>query len=139
MLSGGWRNVRSANVTDVVIFGGVSFVVLLSLIRRERIEIYPDQMVWRKTYFGITQSRNAPLAEVLGAEWSEGERHHRGGKAPDHVEFYLATGSVKACFGFTFEDFGRMREDIQKMYPALVSRWGRSTVRSKNFTLLNLQ
>jgi hypothetical protein len=123
---------------DIVIFTVISFGVLLSLIRRERIEIYSDQMVWRKTYFGITRSNAAPLADVLGAEWNEGEERGRGGKGPDYVEFYLANGSVKACYGFKFNEFDRMRQDISTMYPELVKRWGRSTVRSKNLTLLNL-
>jgi hypothetical protein len=62
--------------------------VLLSLIRRERIEIYPDRMVWNKTYFGITRSNAAPLADVLGADWSEGEQKGRS-KTPDHVELVV--------------------------------------------------
>ena len=134
----GWRTFRSADVFDFVIFGCVSVAVLLSLIRRERIEIYPDHMVWSKTYFGFTRSNVAALADILGAEWSEGEQRGRQGKGPDYVEFYLPTGSVKACYGFTFDDFDRMREDIRSMYPALIKRWGRSTMRSKTLTLLNL-
>lgn len=133
-----WRNLRSNDVFDVVIFAVVSFAVVLSLIRRERIEIYSEQMVWSKTYFGITRSNAAPLADVLGAEWNEGEQRGRGGKGPDYVEFYLSNGSVKACYGFTFDDFERMREDIRSMFPELINRWGRSTVRSKTLTLLNL-
>jgi hypothetical protein len=110
----------------------------MSFIRRERVEIYSEQMVWRKTYFGITRSKAAPLADVLGAEWSEGEERHRRGKGPDYVEFFLPSGSVKACYGFTFDDFDRMREDIRTMFPQLIDRWGHGTVRSKEFTLLNL-
>lgn len=50
----------------------------------------------------------------------------------------MSTGSVKACYGFTFDDFDKMRQDIGRMYPELMKRWGRSTVRSKDLTLLNL-
>lgn len=110
----------------------------MAFIRRERIEIYSDQMVWRKTYFGITRSNAAPLDDILGAEWNEGEQRGRQGKGPDYVEFYLPDRSVKACFGFTFDDFDRMCEDIRTMYPQLINRWGKSTVRSKTLTLLNL-
>jgi hypothetical protein len=126
-----------ADVVDVAFSAGISLLVLLSLIRRERIEIYSDQMVWRNTYFGITRSTSAPLADILGAEWSEGEPT-RGGKRPDYVEFFLPTGSVKSCYGLTFEEFDQMREDIRTMYPELIHRWGRSSVRSKDLTLLNL-
>lgn len=138
MLSVGWRYLRSANVSDIAIAVVTSVVVLVSLIRRERIEIYPDHMVWRKNYFGITRLKAAPLAEILGADWTEGEQRGRRGKAPDYVEFYLTSGSVKACFGFNFEDFDRMREDIRRMYPGFVNGWARSSVRSKSLTLLNL-
>ena len=136
VFSGAWR-IHSSDVFDIVIFASVSVAILLSLIRRERIEIYPDRMVWSKTYFGITRSKAAPLPDVLGAEWNEGEQQGRS-KTPDHVEFYLSTGSVKACYGCTFEEFEKMRQDIGSMYPALIKRWGRATVRSKNLTLLNL-
>lgn len=134
----GWHKVLTDNAFDLFAFGLVSFGLLLSFIRRERIEIYPDEIVWRKTYFGFTRSNSAALADVHGAEWCEGEQRGRQGKGPDYVEFYLLTGSVKACFGFTFEDFDRMREDIRSMYPDVIKRWGRATVRSKDFTLLNL-
>jgi hypothetical protein len=43
-------------------------------------------MVWNKTYFGITRSNAAPLADILGADWSEGDHEGRS-KTPDHVEF----------------------------------------------------
>ena len=111
--------------------------ILLALIRRERIEIYPDRMVWSKTYFGVTRSKTAPLADVLGAEWNEGEQQRRF-KTPDHVEFYLSTGSVKACYRFTFDEFDKMRQDIGSMYPELIKTCGRAAVHSKNLTLLNL-
>src|SRR5439155_7735951 len=88
MIFVGWRALRSADVFDVVIFVFVSVAVLLSLIRRERIEIYPDRMVWSKTYFGFTRSNVAPLADILGADWSEGDERGRQGKGPDYVEFY---------------------------------------------------
>jgi hypothetical protein len=129
---------RSDNLSEIVIVVAISLAALASFIRRERIEIYSEQMVWRKTYFGITRSNAAPLADVLGAEWNEGEQRGRHGKGPDYVEFYLPNGSVKACFGFTFDDFERMREDIRTMFPQLINRWGQATVRSKDFTLLNL-
>jgi hypothetical protein len=45
-------------------------------------------MVWNKAYFGITRSNAAPLADVLGADWSEGERKGRS-KTPDHVELVV--------------------------------------------------
>jgi hypothetical protein len=133
-----WHKAGSDFLFDIVFLGLVSFGILVSFIRRERIEIYPDRMIWRKTYFGFTKSRSAPIAEILAIEWNEGEERGRQGKGPDYVEFYLTTASVKACFGFSFEDFEKMREDIRSMYPVLVKRWGTSTVRSKNFTLLNL-
>ena len=123
---------------DIVLYALISLGVLLSLIRRERIEIYPDRIVWSKTYFGFTRSNAAPLRDVLGADWNEGEQRGRSGKGPDYVEFYLPAGSVKACYGFTFDDFDRMRQDIRGMYPELINRWGQSGVRSKNLTLLNL-
>lgn len=138
VFTAGWSGIRSADVFEIVIFFAVSAALLLALIRRERIDIYPDRMVWSKTYFGITRSKVAPLADVLGAEWNEGEQRGRQGKGPDYVEFYLSTGSVKACYGFTFDDFDKMRQDIGRMYPELMKRWGRSTVRSKDLTLLNL-
>lgn len=128
----------SENFAEVLIFGAIALAALMSFIRRERIEIYSEQMVWRKTYFGITRSKAAPLNDVLGAEWNEGEQQDRRGKAPDYVEFYLASGSIRACYGFTFDDFDRMRTDISTMFPQLISRWGQGTVRSKDFTLLNL-
>jgi hypothetical protein len=134
----GWSEVSSDNLFELVIFVTVSFGICMALIRRERIEIYSEQMVWRKTYFGITRSDAAPLDDVLGAEWNEGEQRGRQGKRPDYVEFYLPDRSVKACFGFSFDDFDRMREDIRTMYPQLVNRWGRAAVRSKDLTLLNL-
>jgi hypothetical protein len=134
----GWRGARSYDPLDLFGLALISFSVLLSFIRRERIEIYPDQMVWRKTYFGLTHSKTAPLSDVLGAEWNEGEQQGRRGKGPDYVEFYLPNGSVKACYGFTFDDFDRMRNDIRPMYPDVIKRWGRPTTRSKTLTLLNL-
>lgn len=138
IFAGDWRRLISGDVMiNTIFFALLSVAALLSLIRRERVEIYPDQMVWRKTYFGFTRSRSAPLADVLGAEWNEGQQQ-RDGKAPDYVEFYLPAGTVKACYGFTFDEFDRMREDIRTMYPDLIKRWGRATVRSKDLTLLNL-
>lgn len=134
----GWQKSRSYDLFDIVVLAVISLSVLQSFIRRERIEIYPDQMVWCKTYFGFTRSKNAPLSDVLGAEWNEGEERGRYGKGPDYVEFYLPNGSVKACYGFTFDDFERMRNDIRPMYPEVIKRWGESTTRSKDFTLLNL-
>jgi hypothetical protein len=129
---------RTPDLFDYILFSLISFSILLAFIRRERVEIYPDQMVWRKTYIGFTRSKAAPLTDVLGAEWNEGEQHGRQGKGPDYVEFYLSNGSVKACYGFTFDEFDRMRNDIRSAYPDLVKRWGRSTPRSKTLTLLNL-
>src|SRR5690348_6392462 len=137
LLAGGWSRIRSADVFDIVIVASVSMAILLSLIRRERIEIYPDRVVWSKTYFGITRAKVSPLADVLGAEWNEGEQQGRQ-STPSHVEFYLPTASVKACYGFTFDEFEKMRQDIGTMYPNLIKRWGRATVRSKDLTLLNL-
>ena len=134
-----WRHVRvQDHRLDIIVVAVATFAFFLSLIRRERIEIYPDRMVWRRTYFGITNSTEAPLEDVIGAEWSEGNERGEGDKEPDHVVFYLPGGSVKSCRGFTFEDFDRMREDIRLMYPDLIKRWGRARVRSKDFTLLNL-
>jgi hypothetical protein len=151
LLSAGWACIIAYNiyvtylrkawsdlVFDFAILALVSFGILLSFIRRERIEIYPDHIVWNNTYFGFTRSKSAPLADILAIEWNEGDERGRQGKGPDYVEFYLPTGSVKACFGFTFEDFDKMREDVRTMFPDLVKRWGASTVRSKDLTLLNL-
>lgn len=134
----GWREERSHNLFNWGIVALMSVIILLSFIRRERIEIYPGRMVWRTTYFGFTHSKTAPLSDVLGAEWYEGDQEGRRGKGPDYVEFYLPNGSVKACFGFTFDDFDRMRNEIRPMYPDVISRWGQSTTRSKTLTLLNL-
>ncbi len=134
-----WHRLAAPDrMLDTVLYTLVSLGALLSLIRRERVEIYSEQMIWRKTYFGFTRSNAVPLTEVMGAEWNEGGER-RGGKAPDYVKFYLADGrSIKACFGFTFEDFDRFREDIRTMFPALLKRWGHATVTSNNLTLLNL-
>jgi hypothetical protein len=137
VLHGHSRETRSDYIFDIIIFGLVSFGILLSFIRRERIEIYPDQMIWSKTYFAVNRSKAAPLSDILAVEWSEGDQRGEG-KGPDYVEFYLSTGSVKACFGFGFDDLERMREDIRSMYPDLVKRWGTSSVHSKDFTLLTL-
>ena len=134
----GWRDTRSFSLRDWVIIAVISSFLLLSFIRRERIEIYPDRMIWRATYFGFTRSKSAPLSDVLGAQWYEGDQEGRRGENPDYVEFYLPKGSVKACFGFTFEDFDRMRNDIRPMYPDLIRRWCNSTTGSKTLTLLNL-
>ncbi len=133
-----WWKLHPSDGFFIVTYAAISLVAILSLIRREQIEVYPDQMVWRKTYFGITRSKTAPLADVLGAEWCEGKQRGQRGKGPDYVEFYLPNGSVKACYGFTFDEFDGMRQEISTMYPELIKRWGRSTVYSKNFTLLNL-
>ncbi len=138
MFSGGWRNLGSDHITYTIVLSTGTFAAVLSLIRRERIEVYPDRMVWRKTYFGISREGSAPLGEVLGADWNEGTEKGEENKGPAYVEFFLTTGSVKACFGFKFDDFDRMREEIRGLYPELVGRWTRSSVRSKNFTLLNL-
>lgn len=134
----GWRRVLEHDLLDLILLLLITSGILLSFIRRERLEIYPDQMVWRRTYFGFSRSETARIEDVLGAEWSEGEQRGRHGKGPDYVEFYLTNGSVKACFGFTFDDFDRMRGDIGTMYPSLIKRWGNARVRSKSFTLLNL-
>ncbi len=134
----GWDKTRSTDPFGIIVLALISSFVLLSFIRRERIEIYPDRMVWRKTYFGVTRSQAAPLSDVLGAEWNEGAEQAERGKGPDYVEFFLPNGSVKACYGFTFDDFDHMRNDIRPMYPDLIRRWGQSTIRSKSFTLLNL-
>jgi hypothetical protein len=130
--------VQSDHIFDLFVCALVSFAVLLSFVRRERIEVYPDRMVWSRTYFGFTRSNAAPITDILAADWSEGEPHGRHGKGPDYVEFYLPTGSVKTCFGFTFAEFDSMREDIRSTYPELVKRWGGPKVRSKTLTLLNL-
>jgi hypothetical protein len=132
------RKIWSDDPFDIIVLALISFFALLSFIRRERIEIYPDQMVWRKTYFGLTRSRSAPLSDVLGAEWNEGSEQAERREGPDYVAFFLPNGSVKACYGFTFDDFDQMRNDIRPMYPDVIKRWEQSTMRSKTFTLLNL-
>lgn len=134
----GGKSVHSDNIFNVALFTVAAFAGMLSLIRRERIEVYSEQMIWRKTYFGITRSRSAPLADVLGAEWTEGEQRGRHGKGPDYVEFFLPDRSVKACFGLSFDEFDRMRGDIGSSFPELIRRWGRPKVRLKDLTLLNL-
>jgi hypothetical protein len=128
----------SHNKLAAVMIALISLSVLLSFIRRERIEIYPDRMVWRATYFGFTHTETAPLSDVLGAEWYEGEREDRRDYGQDYVEFFLPDGSVKACYGLTFDEFDQMRNDIRPMYPDVIRRWGQSTTRSKTLTLLNL-
>ena len=125
-------------VFDSIFMAFILVGAVLYLIRRERIEVYPDQIVWNWTYFGITRKKSAPSVDVLGVEWNEGERQGRRGKGPDYVEFYLPDSSVKTCFGFTFDEFDEMRTAIGSMYPELIKRWGSSTIRSKDFTLLNL-
>ena len=133
-----WRKIGSYDPVDLTIIALISFFAILSFIRRERIEIYPDRMIWRKAYFGFTRSQTAPLSDVLAAEWNEGDQEGRRSKGPDYVEFYLPNGSIRACYGFTFDDFDRMRNEISGMYPDLIKRWSQSTTRSKTFTLLNL-
>jgi hypothetical protein len=122
---------------DIVILGSATAVAILAFIRRENIQVYQDRMVWRRTYFGFTFEKSAQIADVLGAEWTEGHQN-REGKRPDYVEFFLPSRSIKAAYGLTFEEFDNMREHIRQMYPDLVKRWGNSSVRSKDFTLLNL-
>jgi hypothetical protein len=135
----GWQNRHSLDYFSIVIFGFIVVTSLLAFVRRERIEIYSERMAWRKTYFAITRSKEAPLDEVLGAEWREGNEGGRGkNRAPDYLEFFLSTGSVKAGFGLTFDEFDRMRYEIGTMFPSLIKRWGTSSIRSKDFTLLNL-
>jgi len=134
----GWQKTRSYDPFDIIVLALVSLSALLSFIRRERIEIYPEQMVWRKTCFGVTRSKAAPLSDVLGAEWNEGAEQGERRKGPDYVEFFLPNGSVKACYGFTFDDFDKMRNYIRPMYPDVIKRWSQSTIRSKTLTLLNL-
>jgi hypothetical protein len=134
-----WQRVRvQDHLFDLVVLGVFTVATVLSFIRRERIEIYPDRMVWRRTYFGVTRSKEARLEDVFGAEWSEAQDRGEGGRVPEHVEFYVPGATVKACYGFSFEDYDRMREDIRGMYPDLIKRWGRARIQSKDFTLLNL-
>ncbi len=134
-----WHRLAAPNrIFDTVLYALVSLGALVAFIRRERIEVYSEQMVWRKTYFGFTRSKAAPLNDVLAAEWNEGE-DRRSGKAPDNVKFYLADGrTITACVGFTFDEFDRFREDIRSMFPDLIKRWGNANVASKDLTLLNL-
>ncbi len=135
-----WRRLGIPDrLFETAIYALISLGALLSFIRRERVEVYPDQMVWSRTYFGYNRSNAVPLNDVLGAQWNEGEQKGRQGKGPDYVEFFLASGaSVKACYGFTFDDFDRFREDIRSMYPDVIKRWGQATTRSRDLTLLNL-
>jgi hypothetical protein len=135
-----WNGIGEPDrIFDTILLGFVSLGAVLALIRRERVEIYSSELVWRKTYFGFTRSTAAPLNDVLGAQWNEGQQRGRQGKGPDYVEFFLASGdTVKACYGFTFDDFDRFREDIRSMFPDVVKRWGAASVRSKDLTLLNL-
>jgi hypothetical protein len=138
VISGGRSKIHSNDLFEIVLYALISFSVIVSFIRRERIEIYPDQMVWCKTYFGFTRSNAARLSDVRGAEWNQGQDEERQHKGPDYVELFHTTGSVKACYGFTFDDFDRMRNDIRSVYPDVIRRWGQSTPRSKTLTLLNL-
>jgi hypothetical protein len=98
-----WRH-DSWDFFTLAIFGLVLVTTVLSLIRRERIEIYSERMVWRRTYFAITRSTESPVDEVLGAEWREGDDRGES-KGPTYLEFFLPGNSVKAGFGLTFEDF----------------------------------
>ena len=123
---------------EIIILAFISLGVCLSFFRRERIEFYPDQIIWRTTWFGFTRSKVAPLADVLGAEWNEAEQRGGRSKRQDYVEFFLPAGSIKACYGLKFEEFDRMREEIRSMYPDLIKRWGQSSSRSQDLTLLNL-
>ena len=108
----------------------------LSLFRRERIEIYPDEMVWKKTTFGITTLKRTPLEDVRAAQWNESdERSERG---PSYIAFYVPGGIVRAGFTLTFEEFNLFREQIHGMYPALYDRWATAGVQSDGLTLLNL-
>lgn len=135
---GYWRDFaweRSYQELLLLIF---AVIAVLGFIRRERVEVYPDRIVWRKTYFGISRSKAVPISDVNAVEWCEGDDTGHGNKTPDYVAFYLPSETVKACYGFTFEDFERMREDIRGLFPDLVKRWGNASVRSKEFTLLNL-
>lgn len=134
-----WNRLAAPDqIFDTIMYSLVSLGALVALIRRERIEVYSEQMVWRKTYFGFTTSTSAPLNDVMGAEWNEG-KDRRGGKAPNYVSFYLADGrTITGCIGLTFDDFDRFREDIRSMFPDVIKRWGRPGVTSKNLTLLNL-
>lgn len=45
---------------------------------------------------------------------------------------------VKAGYTLTFDEFDKFRDEVRSMYPDLYKRWGSSSVRSKDLTLLNL-
>ena len=135
---GYWRTFAWERFYQELLLLVFAVIAVLGFIRRERVEVYPDHMVWRKTYFGISRTKVAPIADVNAVEWCEGADSGQGNKLPDYVAFYLSSETVKACFGFTFEDFERMREDIRGLFPDLVKRWGTARVRSNGFTLLNL-
>ncbi len=80
----GLRNtLRSAGVFGFVIFGCISGAILLSLIRRERIEIYPSHMIWSKTYFGFTRSPLLRSPRYLGP--SGAKANSREKKAKDQI------------------------------------------------------
>lgn len=123
--------------SDIVILALSFAATILGFIRRENIQIYSDRIVWRRTYFGFPYERSAPLSDVVGADWMEGKQHGED-KSPDYVEFFLPDTSIRACYGFTFEEFDSMREHIRTMFPDLIKRWGSSSVRSRELTLLNL-
>jgi hypothetical protein len=116
--------------------GGVT--TLYAMVRRERIEIYPDSITFRKLYLGIPTSKSVRLDEVLGLEWNEGNDEGKD-RSPSYLEFYTTLGSIKAGFSLSFEEYEKFREEVRMLYPQLDSRWGNARVRSKHLTLLNLQ
>src|SRR5260370_7563391 len=69
-----WRETRSYDLFVFVLLSLISFSILLSFIRRDRIQIYPDQIVWRKTYFAFTPSKAAPLSDILRANCNERDK-----------------------------------------------------------------
>jgi hypothetical protein len=127
---------KSSTLNFFFVLGSVT--ALNALIRRERIEIYPDSLRFRKIYFGIPMTKSILVDEVLGLEWVEGNEEGKN-RSPSYLEFYTTQGSIKAGYSLTFEEYERFRGEVRMLYPHLDIRWDEARVRSKDFTLLNLQ
>jgi hypothetical protein len=110
---------------------------LFVLIRRERIEIYSDSLIFHRLYLGISRTKSVPFAEVLGVEWHEANEEGES-KSPSYLEFYTLADSIRAGITLSFEEYEQFREQVRMMYPELGRRWGKAVVRSKDLTLLNL-
>ena len=129
---------RIERVDTVTLYISIGSIIgLIAIIRRERIEIYPDSIIIRQLYLGIPRTRSAPFNEVLGVEWNEGN-DRREDRSPSYLEFYTSSGSIRGGYTLTFEEYEVFRAQVRMMYPELDKRWGKAVIRSKDLTLLNL-